>query len=172
MNYQNIAAAMLADVGLTFDDVVDTGRPWEWRTPFGVSVERNSDRKYTGRCLGHNSSNPTSRQRHLIELSGPVDCEFMLFILAHECGHVSHRHCFSSLPVYWQEYQAEIYAIKAFSIHVGRWPHPFFICRAKKYVREHCWNRQYHNPDSARIRGWNGAVLEWCGFVPQIGEIY
>ncbi len=109
MEFEKIARAMLAEVGLTFDDVYELGRPW-LRGPPGFEFMVGKPR-YAGICHPPSRHNPTSRQRHLIGITGPIDSEWLLYILAHECGHVVGGHGVSSRPPYIEEYQAEMYAI-------------------------------------------------------------
>lgn len=168
MNYQKIASALLAEVGLTFDDVYELGRPWLIGPPGFAWV--NGRPEYAGICHPPSTQNPTARQRHLIGLTGPVDSEWMLSILAHECGHVRGDHGMSSRPPYIEEYAAEIYMIEAFQRHLGRDPHDFLIARAKKYVRFHCRMRELSLGGYPESKGWSGEVLDWCGYQPIYGR--
>lgn len=162
MDYVGIAAAMLAEVGLSFDDVLDTGRPWIMGTgPFTQVIARPA---YAGSCAYPNRDNPTSRQRCLISLTGPIDSDEMLHLLAHECGHAQKPY-WTSVKLYIQEYHAEMYASNAFARHTGRWPHDYIINRGKKYVRKHCWMREQSMSEFGRIE-WAWEIVEWCGFKP------
>lgn len=162
MDYVGIAAAMLAEVGLSFDDVLDTGRPWIMGAgPFKTVISRP---RYSGRCSYPNHDNPTSRRRCLISLSGPVDCDTMLHVLAHECGHAAKPYWTSTKP-YIEEYQAEMYANDAFARHTGRWPHDYIIESGKKYIRLHCWEREQSMKEFGQL-DWAWEVVEWCRFKP------
>lgn len=159
MDYEKVASALLAEVGLTFDDVLDDGRDWEIGPPgFRTIIGRPA---YAGWCKLPIRANKMSRQRVTIGLTGPVDCEEMLFVLAHECGHALQRH--SSTPLYEDEYDAEMYAIAAFQRHLGRDPHPDTIKRAKQNVRRHCQTR-FAQMGADPTKGWRRDILEWCGF--------
>lgn len=167
MDWGALASALLAEVGLTFDDVYDLGRPWNMGpTGFSITVSRPA---YSGICHGPAWDNPTARQRHLIGLTGPVDSEWMLYILAHECGHVYFSHHGKSSKIYAQEYQAEVYAIDALSRHLGRAPHDFLITMAKKYIRRHCRERDYDMKGTLDHRSWEWGILLWCGYTPKFG---
>lgn len=158
-----IAAAVLAEVGLTFDDVYDLGREWRRGPPgFEFMTARPA---YRGICHPPARHNPTARQRCLIGLTGPVDCETMLSILAHECGHVSADVWGSSRPEYIQEADAERYAHEALRRHLGREPHQHIVDRGRKYVRAHCWSR-YRIMGPAPTKRWVRTVVESCGFNP------
>lgn len=160
MEYHQIAEAMLAEVGLTFDDVYDLGREWEYGPPgFRFVV---GERMYRGICHMPNRNNPFTRQRHFIGITGPIDCEWMLHTLAHECGHVvTYRG--GSTPEYEEEYKAERYAIDAFERLVGRPPHDFFITKGKRYVRMHCW-RRFHQMGPDPAKGWRRDIVDWSEF--------
>lgn len=162
-NWTALAAAVLAEVGLTFDDVYDIGRPWV-RGPVGLQFLTGKPR-YAGIYHRPSWDNPTSRQRPLIGLTGPVDSEWMFYILAHECGHVALDHGrFISTPEYVNEFEAERYALATVERHLGRPPHPFFDQVARKHVRGHCWARyEWAGPNPTK--GWNRMIVEWCGFV-------
>lgn len=164
IDWTGIARAMLAEVGLTFDDVYDLGRHWGPPPPGFVFKAKRPI--WRGIMLPPNHDNQTARQRPLIGLSGPVDCEKMLSVLAHECGHVHDiRWVWSSIPEYELEYAAELYMIAAFERHLGRLPHPWIVASAKRYVRYHCW-RRYHSVGPEPTKGWRREVVDWCGFNP------
>lgn len=168
-----LAAAMLAEVGLTFDDVYDLGRDW-LRGPSGFEFNCGPV-AYRGICHYPSTDNPHSRQRALIGLTGPIDCEMMLYILAHECGHVAqvrslHMRSIST-PTYEKEYDAEIYAIEALRRHLGREPAPSIIKRGKKYVRDFCTQR-FRSLGADPTKGWRRDVVEWCEFKPRKPLVY
>lgn len=171
-DYTAVAAALLRDVGLSFDDVFDLGRSWR-RGPVGFET-RIGRPHFEGVIYPFNPSNPTSRQRQMIGLTGPVDCDAMVLTLAHECGHAARRHHHRiSTPEYIQEYEAEIYALEKFEEIMGRPAHPYFFDQGKKYVRKHCWSRFRIMGPSPIVKGWRRDVIEWCEF-PQrlLGEMH
>lgn len=159
------AKSILAEVGLTFDDVYDLGRPW-WRGPEGFAfiVGRPNHR---GIYHPANRENPTSRKRALIGLTGSVDSEIMLAILAHECAHAKFGHGGSSTPEYVEEYHAEIYALRTILHYLGRPAHPWIISQCKRNVRRHCWHR-FRALGAEPTKGWDTSVIEWCGFNPGV----
>ena len=164
-DYIDAAARLLAEVGLTFDDVFDLGRP-SADERFGLQVGPKWRFALRGVCDYPIPSNPTSRKRCLISLTGPVDCDEMLMILAHECGHASKR--FSvSVPLYEQEYFAEIYAKAAFERVAGREPAREIIEAGKRYVRNHC-KRRFKEMGTHPTKGWRRDIIEWCGFKPKV----
>lgn len=148
-----LAAAILAEVGLTFDDVYDLGR-FDDRNPQGI-------------CHPPSWRNPTARKRPLIGLSGPVDSEAMLSVLAHECGHAALGHGTTSVPEYIEEAEAERYAHAALRRHLGRDPHDHIIRTGKKYVRSYCW-RRFRSMGPTPTKGWRWDVVQWCGFDPGV----
>lgn len=166
IDWTAVAANLLAEVGLSFDDVYDLGREWV-RGPVGLQFMTGKP-AYRGICHRPSQDNPTSRRRHLIGLTGPVDGEWMAAILAHECGHVFFDHGrFISTPDYIQEAQAEMYAHNALAKQLGRWPHPFLVESGKKYVRGWCWHR-FRELGADPTKGWRQSVVEWCGFDPGV----
>ena len=152
-DWSALAVAILSEVGLTFDDVYDLGR--------------FDERDLRGICHPPVWRNPTSRKRPLIGLSGPVDSEAMLAVLAHECGHAILGHGLTSTPEYIEEAEAEFYAHAALQRHLGREPHDYIVSTSRKYVRAHCWNR-FRNVGPAPTKGWSARVVHWCGFNPGV----
>lgn len=152
-DWPSLGAAILADVGLTYDDVFDLGR--------------FDDRDLRGICYPVSWRNSTSRLRPLIGLTGPVDSETMLAILAHECGHAVLGHGYSSTPEYIEEAEAEQYAHEALRRHLGRDPHDHIIRSGKKYVRGYCWQR-FRRMGPRPTKRWSAKVVEWCGFDPGV----
>jgi hypothetical protein len=163
-----VATALLAEVGLTFDDVYDLGRDWVrgppgWEFSIGKALHR-------GICHYPSTDNPHARQRALIGITGPVDCELMLHILAHECGHVAQLRSLlmmsPSTPLYVREYDAEIYALDALRRHLGRDPAPSIVGGAKSHIRHICRER-YKSLGVDPTKGWRRDIVEWCRFVPR-----
>lgn len=162
-----LAAAILAEVGLTFDDVLDLGRSWEMGPPGFRTVI--GEPNFSGYVYTYNRDNPTSRKRPLIALTGPVDCEEMLHVLAHECGHIA-CNAWTSQPEYEHEYAAELYAFAAFRRH-GLEPSPQIVQRAKDYVRAHCEGRYHIMGAEPLAKGWRREIVEWCGFDARLVEL-
>ena len=152
IDWQVLALQILSSVGLTFDDVYNTGRG-----PYEDAPDRLSG-------VTHLPSHaPGFRARALIGLSGPVDSEFMLFILAHECGHVHYGA--SSIPAYIQEYKADIYAIERCSLALGRMVSEEIISKSREHVRRYCAVR-YMEMGPRPIKPWDREVVEWAEFYP------
>jgi hypothetical protein len=170
MDYVAAAAALLSEVGLTFDDVYELGRPW-LIGPAGFTTVIGRP-KYEGIYRPPSRQNPTSRQRALIGLTGPVDSDVMLSILSHECGHVFFDEAFTSRPEYEQEHRAIRYGLAAFERVTGRPPHDWIVQRERKYLRWHCWRRQQALGDAIEYRGWKREIVEWCGFRPAIESYF
>lgn len=161
-DFTRLAAAMLAEVGMTFDDCFELGRPW-LRGPEGWTFVIGRPR-YAGEFRPASTRNPHVRQRPSIGITGPIDSEIMLSILAHECGHAAGRsHGGTSKPEYEEEYEAIRYGLDAMRRHLGREPHSFIVDREKKYLRSHCFAR-FRVMGPAPIKRWSREIVEWCGF--------
>jgi hypothetical protein len=153
MQYQEVAEAILGEVGLRLSDVVRLPRR-------GRRLQRYRGETYY--C------HPT--REHIIRATLPVDSVWMLHILAHEVGHFHYRHLLSSVRPYVAEYEAEMYAFSAFE-RAGVEIPDFHVLSAKKYVRTHCYWREAIVGDVliGDPYAWNAQVIEWCGFIPKFG---
>jgi hypothetical protein len=160
-DWVELSRRILAEADLTFDDVVDIGRPWILgRPPFEAYVSRPA---YAGECRYANPENPTSRKKTIISLTGPVDCAAMFCILAHEVGHALDKRVHTSDPDYVKEYRAETFAWAKFEEYLGV-PVPVSIQHAgRRYVRSHCEAR-YRDLGKDPTKGWDKEILEWCKF--------
>ena len=153
-DWSALGAAILAEAGMTYNDVYELPYDQLYEGPRGI-------------CHPVNYRNPTSRKRPLIGLSGPVTTESMFAVLAHECGHVIHGHGYNSTPEYVEEAEAEQFAHQAFHRILGRAPHDYIIRSGKKYVRTYCWARfRMLGPEPSKR--WRREVVEWCGFDPGV----
>ncbi len=157
-----LAAAVLAEVGLTFDDVVELGRDWVCGPP-GFEVQTDEP-AWRGHVHRPDSNSSTSRQRYTIAITGPVDAEEPLWVLAHECGHIA-CNAWTSEPQYIHEFRAERYAHEAFVRHVGREPKRSTIEEGKAYVQAFCKQR-YASLGADPHKGWRRDIVEWCGWQP------
>jgi hypothetical protein len=54
---------------------------------------------------------------YVVELPFHIDCNYALYVLAHECAHVFYKHLTDNIgkPIYIKEYEAEMWAIKILS---------------------------------------------------------
>lgn len=157
-----LASAILAEVGLTFDDVLDIGRDWVIGPPgLETQIAEPTPHATVYPCF---PGNPTARSRPLIAITGPIDDERMLHMLAHECGHIACK-AWTSEPEYVHEFRAERYANAAILRHLGRDPSPEIVESGKAYVRAHCEGR-FQIMGASPTKRWRRDVVEWCGFEP------
>lgn len=150
MYYDDIATALLAEVGLSWADVFYTSE-------CGKGLGR-----YHGVCHIENG-HPT------IGLSFRKMDVCNLFCLAHECAHVKQKFWNTSIKEYVQEYEAELYALRTMEIFGLQ--QDFMVIKAKKYVRHHCGKRELLNWPwlSGGPYAWNWNIIEWCGYRPVMG---
>lgn len=161
LTWLEMGRAILSEVGLTRDDVLDIGRDWIIGPP-GMEMEVAPPRPRA--CVySRNRDNPLSRTKPLIAITGSIDSEEMLHLLAHECGHIA-CNAWTSEPDYEREYRAECWATARVAHHLGRPVKLEIIEAGKRYVRAHCEVR-FRIMGADPIKGWWQEAVEWCGFV-------
>lgn len=134
-----------------------------------MPVPRDPDNSMSGAIVVLNNSEGQSIR--LITLTLPIDCPYMVYVTAHECGHWYNQDWNNSRPLYIKEFHAEHWALER--MNKFDLLSEDLMEQSREYVRFHCINRDLEMDDFYGERtpySWNWSILKWCGYKPRNGR--